>query len=490
MGTQHPTAAPAAPRAPQGAGTARRVRPAVPRRPGASGPTALAAALLAATLALPGAAAADAPVAPAQAARLASAVDTVGAPSGGAAARLDSAVAPAASGAAAKGTVATTTGTSTGTIGGATAGSAAAASAAATRAARAARWARDLVLAEPAGTVSGGSGAEVLHVQVLLDAAGFNPGQLDGKWSENTLFAVRAFRDASGLPVTDVIDPEAYRVLRTAAAARPALTTYVVNAADVRYPFKAVPKDVRAKARADCLCYASLLEKLGEQFHVAPTLLQALNPGVDFAAMPAGTAITVPNTWRLAPKRRLARLLVHKGEGSLRGLDADGKTIFWLPATVGSTAMPTMNGAYKVTSVTRNPHYRWDPDVLKDVSRKTGVLMLPPGPNSPVGAVWIALSRKSLGIHGTPDPEHVGYTASHGCVRLSNWDALWLSRLVRDGMTVEIAGVAPPVAKPPAKAKVDSAKADSARADSARAAADTALAPAAAPVRPTVPAPR
>jgi lipoprotein-anchoring transpeptidase ErfK/SrfK len=296
---------------------------------------------------------------------------------------------------------------------------------------------RAAVLAVPEGPVAGGVGPEVLHVQVLLDAAGFAPGMLDGRWSENTLFAVRAFRDARGLGVGDTVDAATYAALRAAALDRPALTSYPLSDADVRGPYRAVPKGVRQKASAPCLCYASLLERLSERFHATPALLRTLNPALDFATAPAGTRVVVPNTWRLPPKERVARLVVTKREGSVRGMAAAGRTLFFLPATVGSTAMPSPHGQLRVTSVTRDPHYRWDPDVLKDVSRSTGVLMLPPGPNSPVGSVWVALSKPRVGIHGTPDPEHVGYTASHGCVRVTNWDALWVARIARPGLAVE-----------------------------------------------------
>jgi lipoprotein-anchoring transpeptidase ErfK/SrfK len=129
--------------------------------------------------------------------------------------------------------------------------------------------------------------------------------------------------------------------------------------------------------------------------------------------------------------------VVDKAARGVRGLAADGETLFWLPATVGSRAMPSPSGALRVQSVTVGPHYRWDPAVLRDVSRREPVRMLPPGPNNLVGSVWVALSRPHVGIHGTPDPEHVGYTASHGCVRLTNWDALWFSRLARPGLPVE-----------------------------------------------------
>jgi lipoprotein-anchoring transpeptidase ErfK/SrfK len=283
----------------------------------------------------------------------------------------------------------------------------------------------------------GSRSAALLHVQVLLDATGFSPGMLDARWGDNMRLAVEAFRGAAGLdPAVEAVDAAAYARLRRLAHDRPVVTTYVLDAADVRGPYRPVPRGVAEKARAECLCYESLLERLSERFHVQPALLRALNPGVDFAAARAGTALTVPNTWRLQPSTRVARVVVDKEERAVRGFDAAGATVFWLPATVGSQAMPSAKGALRVESVTRNPHYRWDPAVLRDVSRREPVRMLPPGPNNLVGNVWVALSRPHVGIHGTPDPEHVGYTASHGCVRLTNWDAQWFARMARPGLPV------------------------------------------------------
>jgi lipoprotein-anchoring transpeptidase ErfK/SrfK len=198
-----------------------------------------------------------------------------------------------------------------------------------------------------------------------------------------------------------------------------------------------VPEGIAAKARAACLCYESLLERLSERFHVRQPVLRALNPGVDFAALRPGDRVTVPNTWRLPPARRVARVVVDKDEGAVRGLDAAGAVVFWLPATVGSGDMPSPTGQLRVQAVERNPMYRWDPAVLRDVSRRHPVRYLPSGPNSLVGLVWVALSRPHLGIHGTPTPETVGYAASHGCVRLTNWDAMWFANVARPGLPVQ-----------------------------------------------------
>lgn len=285
--------------------------------------------------------------------------------------------------------------------------------------------------------VSGGAGVGVLQAQVLLDAAGFSPGMLDAKWNENTLFALRAFRDAAGLGVGDVVDEATWRRLRAVTRRDDAVTAYVVSAADLKGPFRKLPGGIAAKAKLDCLCYQTPLEQLTERFHATPGLMKALNPGRDLARLRVGDTLLVPNTARLAPRGRLARVVVYKKEGSVRGYTKEGRPLFWLPATVGSTEMPSPHGRFAVTSVTRNPHYRWDPKVLKDVPRSLPVRLLPPGPNSLVGPVWVALSKPHVGIHGTPDPDLVGYAASHGCVRLTNWDALWFSTLARPGLEVE-----------------------------------------------------
>ena len=299
-------------------------------------------------------------------------------------------------------------------------------------------FARERLLRTPSLPLARGTSAEVLHVQVLLDGAGFSPGMLDGRWGENMRFALGAFREAAGLPAEsgDVVDEATYRRLLAAAQERPAVTTYLVSAADVRGPYRPVPGSVEAKSKADCLCYETLLERLSERFHVRQPVLRALNPGVNFATLRAGDLLTVPNTWRLPPARRVARVLVDKAEGAVRGFDAAGGLVFWLPATVGSGEMPSPHGQLRVRAVERNPMYRWDPAVLRDVSRRHPVRYLPSGPNNLVGLVWVALSRPHVGIHGTPTPETIGYAASHGCVRLTNWDALWFAASARPGLPV------------------------------------------------------
>ncbi|MGZ8457074.1 MAG: L,D-transpeptidase [Gemmatirosa sp.] len=283
---------------------------------------------------------------------------------------------------------------------------------------------------------------ELLHLQTLLDGAGFGPGVIDGRWNENTRRAVRAFRAAAGLAglaAAEEIDADAYARLAGRASGREALASYVLTASDVRGPYRKLPAGTYAKARLACLCYQSLLEMLGERFHVAPAALRQLNPGVDFARAGAGTAIVVPDVARpsaasVAPQ--LARLVVDRGEGTMHGEDASGRTLFWMPVSVGSPQEPSPSGRLKVVSITRDPHYHFNPRVLGDVPDSRPDAHLPPGPNSPVGVLWMQLSRAHVGIHGTAEPEMVGSGMSHGCVRVTNWDARWLADVARPGLEV------------------------------------------------------
>jgi lipoprotein-anchoring transpeptidase ErfK/SrfK len=307
----------------------------------------------------------------------------------------------------------------------------------AARAAAAALVSASSVRAPVALPLASTMGPEVLHVQILLDAARFAPGILDGRWSENTLFALRAFREAQALPVSDSVDVELWARLQKATGDRDPLTRYTLSADDVRGPYRALPKSIYAKAQRDCLCYESMIEQLGERFHTSTDVLRRINPDVDFAHASAGTPILVPNVARVAAPRAATHLRVTRGEGSVRGYDRVGNLVFWLPSTVGSTEEPSPRGTLRVTSITRNPRYHYNPLVLGDVPDSRPDAMLAPGPNSPVGVLWAQLSKDHVGIHGTADPELVGYAQSHGCVRVTNWDARWLADLLVPGMIVD-----------------------------------------------------
>jgi len=276
----------------------------------------------------------------------------------------------------------------------------------------------------------------LLKLQVLLDRARASPGEIDAKRGENTLKAVAAFRDMRGLGGGEQVDERLWRALADKDN-KPALVTYRITEMDVAGPFiDEVPIDYREKAALKRLSYTSAQELLAEKFHMSEKLLHQLNPDAAFHS--AGTEIVVANVQREALPKKLSRVEVDGSRQRVLVYDKDDAVVAIYPATVGSSERPSPSGEFKVTSVAENPTYHYDPALnLRGVDVQEP-LDLPPGPNNPVGLVWIALSAKGYGIHGTPDPDTVSKRSSHGCVRLSNWDAPELARHVSKGTAVTI----------------------------------------------------
>ena len=278
----------------------------------------------------------------------------------------------------------------------------------------------------------------LIKLQVLLDRAHASPGQIDAKPGENTRKAVAAFREMRSLPSGEKIDETLWRTL-SKNDAEAVLVSYTISAKDVAGPFiEKVPSDYREKANLKRLAYTSAEELLAEKFHMSEALLRQLNPGVAFDQ--AGTEIVVASVQREDLPSKIARVEVNAAEQRVRAYDKDDRVVAIYPATVGSGERPSPEGEFKVTAVEENPTYNYDPSLTLrgvDVQEK---LELPPGPNNPVGVVWIALSAKGYGIHGTPEPEAVSKRASHGCIRLTNWDALELAKHVSRGTPVSISG--------------------------------------------------
>ena len=276
----------------------------------------------------------------------------------------------------------------------------------------------------------------MVKLQVLLDRAQFSPGLIDGRRGSNVSQALAAYEAAHGLKADGQLDDKVWQIL-IEADTEPVLEDYTITKEDVEGPFvKKIPNDLEAMAKLDKLAYSSPIELLAERFHISEDLLKALNPDADLTK--AGTRIVVPKLAKDRKSAKVARIEVDKKEKVVRAFDKDGKLVGFYPATIGSKESPAPDGTYKVSATAENPTYYYDPDDLsfKGVETKE-TLKIAPGPNNPVGSVWIGLTKETYGIHGTPDPASIGKTSSHGCVRLTNWDARTLSKMVSKGTVVE-----------------------------------------------------
>lgn len=274
---------------------------------------------------------------------------------------------------------------------------------------------------------------QVASLQVVLDRAGFSPGVIDGKWGSNVTKALEAWQEARGREI-DLLTPGVLEQ-QVAQSGGEVLTSYTISPADVAGPFvKSVPVDYAQKAQLKNLSYTSPVEMLAERFHMSQTYLRALNEGKNFYK--AGTTIRVvaPGAAR---SNKVHYIVADKRRKQVRAYGRNGDLVAAYPATIGSAATPSPTGTHSVERIAVNPEYTYNPKINFQQGNNKKILRIPPGPNGPVGSVWIALSKKTYGIHGTPNPETIGKTNSHGCIRLTNWDALELAKLVQTGATVE-----------------------------------------------------
>lgn len=323
------------------------------------------------------------------------------------------------------------------------------------------------------------SGPSVLKAQVLLDRAGFSPGVIDGRWGGNVERAVFWLQRREGLRPTGSIDAVTLeRIRELGSNTAPLVGVRVLRAEDVEGPFTDIPEDVYERDDLECLCPESALEKVAERAHTTSEVLRQLNPGLATDDLAAGDSLRVPLVGAFlaadggAPRvSRSAETETRTADSAARGdpslpqgdstadpsavhrivvsdrgrylhaFDAGGRLLFHFPATLGSDYNPSPQGRLEVTSVTFDPWFHYQPELLDGADPDAPSTRLAPGPNSPVGTVWIALSREHYGIHGTSAPQSIGYVTSSGCVRLTNWDAEQLARHVGPGTIVEFRDV-------------------------------------------------
>lgn len=276
-----------------------------------------------------------------------------------------------------------------------------------------------------------GRSAITARVQILLDRAGISPGVIDGYSGGMSDSALRAFQSREGLPVTGRLDSLTWGRLH-AQADQPMTRSYRITDDDARGLVPAIPSDYAEKAQMDSQGYTSIPEKLAERFHMDEGFLRFLNPNVQFVP---GDVITVTDPG-IARGQKVTRIRVNKTTRRVTALDVDGRVVADYPATIGSQQTPSPEGRHVVSAIALDPIYTYNPSRNFQQGDNDKPLRIPPGPNGPVGDVWISLSKPSYGIHGTATPSQLFVNQSSGCVRLTNWDAQELARLVLPGQTV------------------------------------------------------
>jgi lipoprotein-anchoring transpeptidase ErfK/SrfK len=287
----------------------------------------------------------------------------------------------------------------------------------------------------------------VFHAQVLLDRAGFSPGVIDGMAGISFEAALKGFQQARGLQESGQLDQATRAALLRDRA--PSTRRLRIDESDARGPFGPVPKEPEQQAKLERLTYRNLLEKIAEKFHTTPETIIALNS--PDTPLGAGTVLRLPNVLPSsrsygdvkpevaqllsdlnvdARQPEAARVVVDKSDKVVRVFGEGDRLVAQFPATMGSEKDPLPLGNWKVNTVAFNPPFKYQPKLFWDVEDTEEEQMLPPGPNGPVGVVWIDLTKEHYGIHGTPEPQTIGRAQSHGCVRLTNWDAARLAGMV------------------------------------------------------------
>jgi lipoprotein-anchoring transpeptidase ErfK/SrfK len=279
---------------------------------------------------------------------------------------------------------------------------------------------------------------DTLEVQIALARRAISSGSIDGVNGSQTRAALLAFQRANGLAAAGELDAATRNALLLEFAP---LTTYIVTSNDLAR-LQPISKTWLGKSQQSALDYETLLELVAEKGHAAPTLTRKLNPGVDWTNLVTGTEVKIPAVEYPPAKTKAAFIIIRLAERSLQAYDADTNLLGHFPCSIAAKFEKRPVGELHVVAIAPNPDYTFNPEVFpesEEAQQLKTKLILPPGPNNPVGTAWISLDKPGYGMHGTPSPEQVGRTESHGCFRLANWNAEYLLKLVFVGMPVLVA---------------------------------------------------
>lgn len=282
-----------------------------------------------------------------------------------------------------------------------------------------------------------GDDVDVLKLQIFLDYHGYSVGEIDGQWGYNTERALYVYQKNNGITPTGQIDDKILQRLNGFKDGY--LLEYTVTSKDVEGPFYTIPRTYPEQGKMKFLPYESAAEGLGEKFHCSQTLLKKLNPGIDFDNLRPGQQILALNTIDGIDDKRgkVSLIRISKKNKWIEAFDSEGRFMFYYPSTLGTYRDEIPEGKYSVQSVIRNPPFKYKPSLMWDAKPGEKEVDIPPGPNSPVGNIWIGTSRPSVGIHGTPNPENISKNFSHGCIRTCNWDAKQLASRISTGTPIE-----------------------------------------------------
>lgn len=275
------------------------------------------------------------------------------------------------------------------------------------------------------------------EAQLALDRLGISSGSIDGRTGSQTRAALRAFQRQQKIAVSADLDAETKsRLLLNS----PPFTKYAVSSNDLARLQPLSPTWL-GKSRQTALDYETILELVAEKAHAHPALIRELNPRVDWTNVTAGAELIIPDSTRVEPAGKAAFVAISLSEKFLEAFDGQTNLLAHFPCSIAQRVEKRPIGELHVEVIAPNPNYTFNPELFPESSEARQIntkLILPPGPNNPVGVVWIGLDRPGYGMHGTPSPELVGRTESHGCFRLANWNAEYLLKLVWIGMPVRV----------------------------------------------------